>query len=1091
MKKVFAIIGILCLGLSSALAQTVQVSGTVTGAEDGQPLPGVSVVVKGTTQGTVTNVNGKYSLDVPANATLQFSFVGMATQEIAVSNRQAIDVVMQTGAQEIDEVVITASGMGRLERSLGYGASTVKAADLVAGKSSDAMTGLIGKIPGVSISSAGASGTSQKVIVRGFSSLTGSNQPLYVIDGMPFYNNTSGRAEMNNAIDFGNQANDVNPENIESVTILKGASATALYGSRAANGVVMITTKNGRQNERVKVTYDLTVMGSNVLRVPQTQNTFGQGWYYSNDGYAGLGDVSYLGNWADVEQGSWGSRLDGRAQEWNTGPYHTYNPDDPRYREPRVGYFTHKKNSVRDFYETGLEMANTITISGGGKNTGFFASYSNFRSNGVLPTNMDMYKRNTFTFRGNTKFLNDRAVVNYSISYARKDKKDAMAGQGGNGSTIYQDILQNPVNHNITDYKDWNDVYNNADNFYTPYAMNPYWTLAHNNATYQDDRVWGNVELNVDLVKGLKAIGRVSGDFTTAEQEFKNDKWMISDDSWSAAFGGSNEFGWFRQSMNRWNQIDAQVMLNADYKLGDFSINGLAGWNVNQRTASEVSGEFQELIEPGWFSFNNSSANVPSYSSFSQRRLLGLLAQGDIGYKNFAFLTLSARNDWSSTLPAANRSFFYWGANMSLIMTDMLPSIKSDVLNFAKLRAAYGQTGNDASVYLTESSYVKSSMGVSFATIEFPLSGNPGYNISTRIPAGSLKPEITTEAEFGVDLRFFQNRFTVDFSYYDRNTVNQIMNLGVAAETGYASRTANVGKIGNRGVELLLGVTPVRTNDFNWNVSYTLSRNRSKVKELWPGTDKFSIYSLTGGIAYVAKVGEPLGIFEFDSFVQVEDGEHQGKYVVNSDGWLQTDPNSKQTLGTSEYKFIMGLTNQFRYKNWSLGFTFDWRHGGMMYSAQKGVMYFVGTAPNTADNNRNSFVVPNSVRQVGVENDTQKPIYAENNIPVDMSYGGFNAYWYDSINNSMNIESSMIDRSYIKFREMNLTCAFPKEWFPSFISGLELSLVGRNLLLWTPKGQGFVDPDVTNYGNDLTSQFGEFYAAPSTRVFGGSLKIVF
>ena len=1093
MKKFLVLIVIMCLGVSNILAQTVQVSGAVTSADDGQPLPGVTVFVKETGRGTVTNADGRYTIDATADATLLFSFVGMTTQEISVASRQIIDVAMGASATELEEVVVTALGMTRSERSLGYGASTIKATELVAGRSADAMTGLIGKVPGISISSAGATGTSQKVIVRGFSSLTGSNQPLYVIDGMPFYNNTSGRADMNNAIDFGNQANDVNPENIESITILKGASATALYGSRAANGVVMITTKSGKQNERVKVTYDLTVMGSNVLRVPQVQNTFGQGWYYDFDGFAGLEGIGYLSTWADVEQGSWGPKLDGRYQEWNVGPYYNYDPSDPQYRKPREGYFSYKKNSIRDFYENGLEMSNTITVSGGGNNTGFFASYSNFRSNGVLPSNMDMYKRNTFTFRGNTKMLNDRASINYSINYARKDKTDAMAGQGGNGSTIYGDILQNPVNLNITDFKDLSDEfgYNTPDNFYTPYSMNPYWVVAHNKATYQDDRVWGNVELNMNIIKGLKAIGRISGDFTTSDMKFMNDKWMVDDNSWSAYFGGTSELGWYKQSMNRWNQIDAQVLLNADYKLGDFSINAMAGWNVNQRTANEVSGEFDGLNEPGWFNFNNYISDAPTDSYFSQRRLIGILAQGDIGYKNFAFLTLSARNDWSSTLPQNGNSFFYWGANLSLIMTDMIPALKNEVLNFLKLRAAYGQTGNDAGTYLTGSPYyVKSNMAVSFATVAYPISNTPGYNISTRIPSNDLKPEITTEAEFGIDLRFLQNRLSLDFSYYDRNTVNQIMSLTLAPEAGFASRTANVGKIGNKGIELLVGVVPIRTKDFSWNMNYTFSKNRSKIKELWEGSSEYNLYTVGGGIGFVAKVGEPLGVYTFDSFVQVKEGEHQGKYVVSADGYLQTDSNSKQILGTSENDFVMGLSNQFRYKNWSLGFTFDWRKGGLMYSSQKSIQYFVGTAPETATNNRNSFILPNSVRQIGTDANN-KPIYAENNIPVDMSRGGMNNYYYESYNPSRYPANYMIDRSYIKLRELNLTYSFPKEWFPSFISGLELSLVGRNLFLWTPKGQNVIDPDVTNYGNDLTSQFGEFYAAPSTRVFGASLRVVF
>lgn len=1096
MRKFVLLFSLALLAGFQLSAQTQSVSGTVTGP-DGLPIGGVTVIVEGTSTAVLTEPGGRYSISAPANATLQFSFLGMAIQSVPVSSRAVINVQMEHDALAIENVVITATGMTRGERTIGYASSTIKSDDIVAGKSSEMMSGLIGKVAGVSISSAGASGTSQKVIVRGFSSLTGSNQPLYVVDGMPFQNSMAGRQDMNNAADFGNQGNDVNPENIESITILKGASATALWGSRAANGVVMITTKSGRPNQKVQVTYDLSVLGSNVLRVPQTQQSFGQGWQYDFWGYAGLAEGKYLGTWVDVEQGSWGPKLDGRQFLWNYGPSLTYDKSDHRYVDPRKGTFDYKKNSVRDFYDSGLEVANTISVSGGSDNSGFFVSYGNFSSNGILPTKFDTYQRNSFSFSGNTKFMNDKALIRYSVNYSRKDSDREQAGQGSNGSTIYQDILQSPTSLYLPDTSDWRGLYDNPDNYYTPYALNPYWILDHNTAKYQDDRVWGNIELNYDIIPGLKAIGRISGDFTSSDTKYMNDIYQIDPHGWGYMFGGSNEVGWYSHDKTTRGQIDAQVMLDANYELGDFTLHGMAGWNVNQRTITQTYGSFSGLGEPGWFSFSNYALDVPAGENFGRRRLVGVLGQADLGYKNWAFLTLSARNDWSSTLPIDNNSFFYWGANLALIATDMFPSIKSNTLSFFKLRAAYGQTGNDTSEYQTNASFVRSSMGVSFANVSFPIAGNPGFNMSTRMPAMKLKPEITTETEIGFDLRMFKSRLTVDFSYYNRASVNQIMSLSVAPESGFATRVANIGKIGNKGIELSVGGAPIRNKDFSWDVTYTFTRNRGKVVELVDGLPEWNIYSLTGGIGYIAMVGQPLGVFKYNDYVKVPatetlaDGttrnnpkELVGKYIVNNYGELQVDPNENRILGTSENKFTMGLSNQFRYKNLSLGFTFDWRHGGVMYSAQKSIMYFVGTAPETAYNDRNPFILPNTVRVVEGQ-------YVENNIPIGMGRS-YNNYWYDSTNASRNPENNLIDRSYIKLRELNLTYNLPEKWFENtFISGLQVSLVGRNLFLWTPNGQGFIDPDVTNYGNDLTSQFGEFYAAPSTRVIGGSLKIVF
>ncbi|MDR2911967.1 MAG: SusC/RagA family TonB-linked outer membrane protein [Alistipes sp.] len=1096
MRKFVLLFSMVLFASFQLSAQNQRVSGTVTDS-DGTPIGGVTVLVEGSNTAALTDPSGLYSISVSSNANLVFTFFGMETQTVPVSGRSAINVTMVPDALAIENVVVTATGMTRSERTLGYAASTVTASDLVVGKSSDIMTGVIGKVAGVSISSAGASGSSQKVIVRGFSSLTGSNQPLYVIDGMPFMNEMAGRQEMNNAMDFGNQANAVNPENIESMTILKGASATALWGSRAANGVVMITTKSGKANQEVQIDYNLSVLGSGVLRVPQTQQSFGQGWQYDFWGYAGMGEGKYLGTWVDVEQGSWGPKLDGRPFEWNYGPSYTYAQDDPRYVAPRQGTFDYKKNSIRDFYDSGLEVSNTISVSGGSANSGFYVSYGNFSSNGILPTTNDTFQRNTFTFNGNTKFLNDRALIRYSVNYSREDRAGAMSGQGDTGSTIYNDILQSPTSLYLPDTSDWTGPYDNPDSYYTPYALNPYWILDHNSVKYQNDRVWGNIELNYDIVPGLKAVGRVSGDFATNDQRYMNDIYSLSDDGWSMMFGGSNEPGWYRHEKETRGQIDATAMLNADYQFGDFSLNAMAGWNVNQRTLDETYAEFSGLGEPGWFSFSNYAKDVPARENFERRRMVGALAQADFGYKNWAFVTLSARNDWSSTLPIDNNSFFYWGANAAVILTDMLPSIKGNTLNFLKVRASNGQTGNDADMYQTRAFYTRSTMGVSFANVEFPIAGNSGFNTSTRMPALRLKPEITTETEFGFDMRLFQSRLTVDFTYYNRSTTNQIMSLTVAPESGYASRTANVGKIGNKGIEIAVGGSPVRNNNFSWDVTWTFTRNRGKVIELLDGLSEYSLYSLTGGIGFVAQVGQPLGVFTYNDYVRVPEketladgtertnpAELVGKYVVNNYGDLQNDPNSKQVVGTSEYKFTMGLNNQFSYKNLSLGFTFDWRHGGMMYSAQKSIMYFVGTAPETAYNERNPFILSDTVRKVGEE-------YVENNIPVGIGRN-YNNHWYDGMNPSRNIANSMLDRSYIKLRELNLTYSLPEKWFKNTpVGGLQVSLVGRNLFLWTPDGQGFIDPDVTNYGNDLTSQFGEFYAAPSTRVIGGSLKVIF
>src|SRR5450759_3186516 len=493
MKKLFLLIVLLVFVSGYTLfAQAVVITGKVASSVEGEGIiPGVTVVIKGTTIGTITDVNGKYSLTAPVNAkTLVFSYIGMKTQEVDIAGRTVIDYVMQPDLVGLNEVVVTALGIKRSEKSVGYSASTVNSNEINSAKSSSLITGLQGKVAGLSISTAGGTGTSQKVYIRGVSSFTGSNQPLYVVDGVPMSNNFAGNDLTNNSVDFGNQANDINPDDVESVTVLKGASATALYGSRAANGVIMITTKRGAKDGKISVVYSGSVTGSEVLRVPQTQKNFGEGWPY----------------WDPAENGSWGPKLDGRMNVW--GAYATPDYGSGSIPDLYSGYVVMKKpysyveNQMRDFYQTGMEYQNDISISGGDANNSFAMSYGNTYSDGVIPTNADLYKRNIFSFRGDHK--SGKFNSSFDISYVRKDIKAVSSGQGSDGAALFQELAQMPVDIPISTMKDYNSIYYNFDNFFTLYAENPYFVVAKNGNTYQDDRVYGKIELGYDIFKNTK-----------------------------------------------------------------------------------------------------------------------------------------------------------------------------------------------------------------------------------------------------------------------------------------------------------------------------------------------------------------------------------------------------------------------------------------------------------------------------------------------------------------------------------------------------------------------------------------------------------
>ena len=1083
MKKVKLFLTCLLAVLTTALyAQNRQISGTVTDP-DGNPMPGVAVFVEGTNVGTVTDANGAYTLNMRGGDVVKFTFFGMRDVIVPVENQGRVDVRMEEDTIGLDEVVITATGMTRQEKTLGYASTTVRSEEILKGHAADALSGLSGKVAGVQISSSGGTGTSQKVIVRGYSSFS-NNAPLYVIDGVPVSNSTMGTQDLNNSIDFGNQAADINPEDIESITVLKGASATALYGSRAGNGAIIITTKRGDQNEAVKVTYDGSFQVSSVLRIPNIQNRFGQGWFYSYDGYN-------FENYSPTENGSWGNLLDGRDVIWRPGAAEQgYNPGeyDDVYKNP-----SYKKNSLRNFYTTGFEANNTITVQGGSKNTGFVASYGNIYSDGILPGNTDYYKRNNFSFRGNTKIKEGLAWLNYSINYIRKDVRNAMTGQGGSGSTIYQDILQYPVNIDYADVRDWHSVLNNADNFYTPYAQNPWWTLDNNYSTYTDDRVYGSAEFGLQLAKGLQFIARGGADITNFIQKEFDNIWTFSPGSYAENEGASVENGKYEEYVRRNSQIDANFLLNADYRLGkDFSIHGVAGVNVNQRNTAYTLGTLEGIAVSGWASFENTSGATPKAESYmTNRRLIGAYAQADFGWRDAVYLTLSARNDWSSTLPINKNSYFYWGANASVILTDLF-DIKSDVLSFLKIRGGYGQTGNDAPVYYTSSYYSLASATAAFGSLTFPLNSFVGLNKSTRVPSTDLKPEISTEGEFGIDARFFQNRFSIDFAFYDKVTENQIVSATLAPEAGYTSAVRNVGKIRNRGVEIAVGVVPIRTKDMEWNIGYTFSKNNNKVEELWDDVKEYAIYGLSSGPQLKAIVGETVGTWVDYKINTVEDknSPYYGYTIVNATTGLPTYDNTKyETLGKADADFTMGFNTNFRYKDFSFGASFDYRKGGLMYSATHGIVMFNGNAEETMYNLRDPWVHQHAVYQSG-KDDSGNPIYVENDLPVN-SYYNINGEWYSNYN-YVRHRDDLLDKTYLKLREITASYRLPAKWFASvnWLSTIEFGVFGRNLLMWTPK-QGLIDPDMTNYGNDLTSLYGEYYSAPSTRNIGCNIKIVF
>ena len=1052
-KKLAMLFAFLLLTFGGAFAQT-QVSGIVV-SQDGEPIIGVSVLVVGTNEGTVTGSDGRFSLTVPAGKSqLRFTYVGMETLE--VSARPNMRIVLRDGDTNLDEIVVTAMGIKRQAKALGYSATAVDGDKISQARTSDIMSSLQGKVAGVQITqAAGDPGSSNSVIIRGISSLGGTNQPLYVIDGVPLTNSAVYSSDgLNAGYDFGNGANAVNPDDVDQMTILKGAAATALYGSRAANGVILITTKSGKsQKKGLGIEYNGGLQWESVLRLPQMQNEFGMGWY---------------GDKTDDENGSWGPRFDGSTLKYGT----VYN------NSQQIKSYLPIENNLKDFFDTGFRYSNSLSFNGATDKSDYFVSFSQIRDNGIIPTDADSFTKYTFSARGTHKIKS--LTFSSSVNYAFQKNNFVSTGQGI--ENMYNSLMQTPRDISIAGLKDLSNPFNTPGYYYTPYSvMNPYYILENHLNEYESERFYGKFQVDYDFLKWFKLTYRFGLDTSTGQHHMGVPNYaVLFPDTPNWADELSTVTGSTSQQITRRREINHDVMLTFNMPVNDFNINAIAGFNGNERKYNYLYSAVTNLTIPTYFNISN-SAERPTVEEYMQlRRLMGAYAQAELAWKNQVYLTLTARNDWSSTLPKGNRSFFYPGVTASWIFTEALKD-KTPWLTFGKLRAAWGKTGNDANVYMTDPYYSQaaaSSSGWGESNFPFSKTGTNAYTVGNILGSTNLSPEMTTEIEFGTQLAFLDNRISIDATYYNRTSDKQITRLSVDPASGYTAQNVNLGKIRNRGIELLLTVVPVRTKDFEWSLTWNYTKNNNKVLKLPEEMNgRAAIYGFTGGTGLYAIEGKELGIFEAYAAKKTDDG----RIIVDANG-LPQNTDEQVEIGSINYKYMMGIGNTLRYKGISLSFDFDIRHGGLMFSRTKDIEYFTGNAMQTAYNDRNPWIIPNSVIDNG------DGTYSENNIALNAK----NIYNYWN-NGGLDMGAfSLIDKSYVKLRQVVLGWDLPSKWLAkTFLTGVRVSVFGNNLLLWTPSSNTFVDPESSSFGNDLTGNFGEYSANPSSRKFGFNVNVKF
>ncbi len=1058
------------LVLQSSIAQEKKITGMVSD-NAGIPLPGVSVLVKGTKMGAQTDFDGKYAIKASPNQVLVFSYIGMKTQELAASS-SVINVKMtDANAQELESVVVTtAMGIKKQKRSLGYATSSVSGKDLTDVTNVNVFESLSGKVAGADISTPAQAGASSKVIIRGFNSLTNSS-PLYVVDGTPINNSSNGggttvdgKINSTRSFDAGNGISDLDPNNIESMSILKGAAASALYGSRAANGVVLITTKSAKNKSKISIDFLTSTDFNQVARVPHLQNEFGQGW--SGVSYSSWDGVANANNTASNENGSWGARYNGEIRPWGAIV------NGMQQTKPYVAL----PNNVKDFYTTGTTFTNSVRISGGGENSNFSLNFSSVDSDGIFPTTADAYQRNTIGL--NAGISANKFTVRTSINYVNKNQNVVNTGQGGaEGGTVAQALAQTPRDINIVGLKDYiNNPYNTPSNLYSPYVDNPYWDLQENSTNIKGNRFFGNVNLSYKITDKLTATYQLGGDYRNEKIKSYGAIMNYLPGSANADAGKAPVVGGVTEKTAENIETDTNFNLTYVTAIGNkFNFSAMVGFNTNQRSGSSLRASVTNLDVPNFYEVSNTILSPNVLQDDFLRRSYGVFASVEASYNEKLFVTLTGRNDWTSTLPQGKNSYFYPSLSVSGIVLD-------NTKYFIKLRGSVASIGNDTSYYQTSSSMIPANAVLGFGNILLPIGGVNGYELSGNLGNPNLKPERTTEYELGFESNFYNKRVNLDLSVYHKKTSDLLFSRPLAGSTGFISQTDNILDLQNRGIEVVLNIVPVKAKDFKWDFTTTFSKNMSKVLDIAYGLDKLTLASMYG-VNFVAEKGEPLGMFTAFTPKLTPDGR---PIVSPTTGYYAT-ATDQSNVGTSQRNFVMGLRNNFKYKNFTLGSSFDWKQGGKMYSYTKRINEFSGNGIETTYNDRNPYIIPNSV--IEVKDATGNITYAENTVP--MTTNKVTSFWNTSSNPGIEA-GHVIDKTFIRLRDLFLTYSVPTTLTQKLkITNASVSVYGKNLFMWTPGANPYVDPELSTYGDGLLSEAGEFATNPSQRSYGASLKVTF
>lgn len=1019
---------LLALGLSISAAAQKTISGQVLEKGTDTPLLGVTVLEKGTTVGTSTDFDGNFTLEgVSPENVLVFSYIGYKTQEITVGDQDKFSVYLEIDAQQMDEVVVTALNIKRDKQSLGYSVSQISSEQIDVARTNNVMNALTGKVAGLQISQSntGVDGSS-RILLRGITTINGDNRPLVVVDGIPI-NNGASSANSWGGVDRGDELSDIDPDNVESMSVLKGAGAAAAYGSLGMHGVILITTKSGSKQKGVGISLNTSFALEEISLTPDLQNEYGTGAFgdFAPMGPDGRPVLDYPFSW------SWGPKMEGQPYTNWLGKPDTFSPHGNPYKQ---------------FYSTGYALSNTVAFEGGSEKGSFRMSITDESGQGIISNNT--LDKQTYNIRG-ISHLTDNFSIEGKMTYiTSKVKNQPGLAESSNNTSLQlslmpRDIRLEDVKSNTVD-ADGNEIKWNLDNTFN----NPYWALENVGNNDDKNRFLGFLSTIWDINSNFNITAKTGMDYIAFDYMSYGAKGS------QAISDGLGEYSHSSGKSRIWN---SDILATYSTSISKLNISASLGSSYRNEWSNNLNVNGTDSKVPDFYNISNYK-NSYSSEAIYEKGVYSYYGLGSVSYGGFLYLDATLRNDNSSTLPKDNDSYWYHSENLSLLFTKLL-GIESNFFNLGKIRGSYARVGNDTSPYRTQAVYTIDQ------TVTLPYTV---ASIPSNLPDFDLRPETSDSWEIGTELGFFNNRLQLDFTYYQTETKDQIMAVPISATTAYDSKVVNAGTISNKGIEFQLNAVPVETVNFDWNLGFNFTKSNSMVESLNENLESITLNTLWG-VSVEARPGEEFGSIYGNDYLR----DNFGRKLITDDGYAQKGERIKQ--GSINPDWFGGVTNSFRYKNFTLSALISVQQGAEFYSYGRAYRMYFGTDARSLEGRETGIVEDGINEHTGLVNET----------PVPAMLSQFTNIFTNEV-----ATDQILDASNVKLREVTLTFDFPQKMLKNtFIQDASISAVGRNLFFFY-NAAGDIDPE-SGYNSGPTGAALEHSSLPSTRSFGANLKIKF